>query len=584
MNVQAIQQQIQNWYSPNLLQHIRVCQLAMLGFGTSQEEIRVQGRAYIAGIGSGGQFNYFPPVLRSIDQMSTSNPILKNTRILESQIRSVDMVPDWLGVSEIKNLSRKSWWHQRVNGLDGYGGFKDDMDRVFMDFAMLGVGYARVGVCEYEDGDRAELRYIDPFSVISDPYTDIENSEGVAVCTIYGQNEFERRFPKLDFAAYADNWANDANFMSRGARVLEYYTHKEYLAMSASNGFFGEVMDQGENELGCVPIVQFKGFTPPGSIIPIGLAELQLSSAQDIMNLTNTIRRKAYNDAFIAIEPGFFTQESLAKYAEKLDPQYLQIDTEESRRLLQDGAKPFIDMPRVGANQDVMNLLNIALADNREQSAVSANAAGVGQDTETTATEVRSIDARMDAQYRALLRGFIRPMMVAAVKLAKVAQRFDNAPFSVPFLGATHEFNMDNSEMTSEVCWSGALVPQFEEENIFTSDAGRRKAEEVNKWMQVYQLTQSPEALKKLIEALGVIDVDTYIQAPQAPMQQAMGGMNPGQAMGPEQGMSPEMMGGQQRPPELGPAGYQAAAPQPGPPIDQQTTDLASALAGLGQG
>ncbi len=46
-------------------------------------------------------------------------------------------------------------------------------------------------------------------------FTDIENSEGVAVCTIYGQNEFERRFPKLDFAAYADNWANDANFMSQ---------------------------------------------------------------------------------------------------------------------------------------------------------------------------------------------------------------------------------------------------------------------------------------------------------------------------------------------------------------------------------
>ena len=92
-------------------------------------------------------------------------------------------------------------------------------------------------------------------------------------------------------------------------------------------------------------MTEFKGFTPPGSIIPIGLAELQLSSAQDIMNLTNTIRRKAYNDAFIAIEPGFFTPESLQKYAEKLDPQYLQIDTEESRRLLQDGAKPFIDMP-----------------------------------------------------------------------------------------------------------------------------------------------------------------------------------------------------------------------------------------------
>ncbi|MFN7163145.1 MAG: hypothetical protein ACK5VJ_01305 [Pseudomonadota bacterium] len=576
MNVQNVQQQLQNWYSPNLLQHIRFCQLAMLGFGTSQEEIRTVGKAYIAGIGSGGQFNYFPPVLRQIDQMSTSNPILKNTRILESQIRAVDMVPDWLGISEIKNVSRKAWWRQRVNGLDGYGGFKDDLDRTFMDFAMLGVGYCRVGVCEYEDGDRAEIRYLDPFSVISDPYTDIENSDGVGIVTIYGENEFEKRFPKLDFAAYADNWANDANFMSRGARVLEYYTHTDYLAMSASNGFFGEVMEQGDNELGCIPVTQFKGFTPPGSIIPIGLAELQLSSAQDIMNLTNTIRRKAYNDAFIAIEPGFFTPESLQKYAEKLDPQYLQIDTEESRRLLQDGAKPFIDMPRVGANADVMNLLNIALADNREQSAVSANAAGVGQDNETTATEVRSIDSRMDAQYRALLRGFILPMMQAAVKLAKVAERFDNAPFVVPFLGTSHEFNADNPEMTTETCWSGVKVPNFEEEELFTQDAARRKAEEVNKWQMVFQLTQNPEALKKLIESLGVVDVDTYVQAPQAP--QGMPGM-PGM----EQQMGIPMDAGQ-RSPELGPQGYQAAAPQPGPPMDQANSDLANALAGLGQG
>ncbi|MFN7882275.1 MAG: hypothetical protein ACK5PF_04590, partial [bacterium] len=91
----------------------------------------------------------------------------------------------------------------------------------------------------------------------------------------------------------------------------------------------------------------------------------------------------------------------------------------------------------------------------------------------------------------------------------------------------------------------------------------------------VFQLTQNPEALKKLIESLGVVDVDTYVQAPQAP--QGMPGM-PGM----EQQMGAPVDAGQ-RPPEFGPQGYQAAAPQPGPPMDQANSDLATALAGLGQ-
>jgi len=108
-----------------------------------------------------------------------------------------------------------------------------------------------------------------------------------------------------------------------------------------------------------------------------------------------------------------------------------QIDSEKARALYQLGARPFIEIPRVGANPDTMNLLNISINDNREQAAVSASAAGVTTSGETTATEVRSIDSRMDSQYRALLRTFTRSHAGFCVKLAKVAEKYDNAPFPV---------------------------------------------------------------------------------------------------------------------------------------------------------
>lgn len=530
MNVKDVQETLRDWYSPNKVSQFRMLQLAMMGFGMTEEEIRQRGIEYLGtsvSTGTGGGIIYFPPIMRSFGMIRESNPILKNMRILASQVRGVDIVPDWQGVPTYQNEARKSWWNTRCKGSDGYTSFKNDSDKAFLDFAMIGVGYLRVCVNTYDDVQRASASYVSPLDVISDPYLDIDESSGVGIVSIMGRDEFNTKFSGKRFDEYQQNFFNPSGFVAKGVRVIEWFSQDKYMAFPDT--YSNEPLMVSENPFGCIPIQAFTNFIPSGSVMPMGLVEMQLSSAMDIIEMTSDIRQKARNDGFIAIEPGFFTKESLERYKNTRNIEYLQIDTENARVLYQLGAKPFIEIPRNGANPDTMNLLQISMQENREQSAVSAQAAGVQSSAETTATEIRSIDNRMDSQYRALLRTFTRSYAGFCVKLAKVAEQYDNAPFSMSYLGVSINMNDGDPEKTSELVWAGAKIPTFEDETLFSQDAVAKMAMEAGKYEKIFALTQSPEAIKKIIEALGVDNADSYINQPQQSPMDAMAGMMGGQ-------------------------------------------------------
>ena len=58
---------------------------------------------------------------------------------------------------------------------------------------------------------------------------------------------------------------------------------------------------------------------------------------------------------------------------------------------------------------------------------------------------------------------------------------------------------------------------------------------ETMKFEKIFAMTQSPEAIKSMIEAMGVENVDKYIPQPQTPM--------PGMGMPGMEGLPPELAG-----------------------------------------
>ena len=218
MKVTDIQDQLQYWYSPNTVNHYRTLQLIMMGYGLDESEVRKNAPELMApmvssGTGAGALL-YFPPILRTFEQMRQSNPILKNMRILNSQVRGVDITPDWQGIPSYQNDARKAWWNQRSKGSDGYAAFKNDSDQAFLDFAMLGVGYIKICVNNYEGTQRATGKYVSPLDIISDPYRNIDDSEGVGIVTLMGRGEFESKFNGKDFDQYKQTFFNPAGYIS----------------------------------------------------------------------------------------------------------------------------------------------------------------------------------------------------------------------------------------------------------------------------------------------------------------------------------------------------------------------------------
>jgi hypothetical protein len=164
--------------------------------------------------------------------------------------------------------------------------------------------------------------------------------------------------------------------------------------------------------------------------------------------------------------------------------------------------------------------------------------AGVISPEQRTATEINQVAQQSSAQSAFLSREFMRCMQSFAVKMATGAKLFDDAPFYVMYGGLEVLFN-DGSDIhtTSEGVWSGPLSAVFSEEDLTVSDMATRQAKEWAKWMGIFQITQSPAALKKAIESQGIHNPDDYMPSPQP---SAEGGLPPN-ALGAENSPMPSM-------------------------------------------
>jgi hypothetical protein len=543
-NLESVRKMLSDSVNTTKRQHLRKMQLHLLGFdpdmrSDENQQLAVStgaGKQYITeNLGSSGtpnSFGVYELITRSPEAYMRSNPILNNLRITLAQTRSVDIVPEWLGIPAdgILSLARKAWWQQRAQGIDGYGGWKDDLDRAYMDFAALGLGCLRVGVCEYEDGDRVSPCYISPLNVLTDPYAkSMEESKTVSFITIMGLDEASERFPKYDFDRpnAKQSYMSNEGVTTEGVQIIECYSILDkddapsYVAFL--NDERGEVVHKEDNPFGFLPFGAFLNFQPPGSNMPIGLVEMQVYDAKEIQNEEEEIRRKAKRDAQLAVNPSLIHPDDWAAIEKGEDPRYIRLQDDVA--LIQAGGVPIMEVPRVAVNQDRFQWLNMRMASIDEKSGVGANGSGAPNEEGTTATEVNSINARLGAQSSFLSREFSRGYQSFAVKLGKAAAMFDTAPFIMTFENTPIEFNGKNKALTSKEIWSGPLNAVISEEDLLMTDVNQKKEKAIMKaqmWIEALvspAAQMAPKAVIMLGEALGITNPESYMPAPmQAPM------------------------------------------------------------------
>lgn len=530
--------------------HLRKMQLHLLGFDPDRRVGDKNGVAQFASdgvkryvtenlgaVGKNG-FGVYDLITRTPEAYMRSNPILNNLRITLAQTRAVDIVPEWTGIPTdgILSLARKGWWQQRSQGIDGYGGWKDDLDRAYMDFAALGVGCLRIGVCEYDDGDRVGPRYISPLNVMTDPYAaSMEESRIVSFVTIMGMEEAEERFPDYDFDKpnAKQSYMNMEGVTTEGVQVVEFYHVNErgdapgYVAFL--NDDRGEVIEKSDNPFKFLPFGTFLNFQPPGASMPIGLVEMQVFDAKEIQNEEEEIRRKSKRDAQIAIHPALIHPDDLQAIADGEDPRYIRLQDDPA--LMQAGGVPITEVPRVAVNQDRFAWLRMRQESIDEKSGVGANAQGTQTQNGTTATEIESINARLGAQASFLSREFSRGYQSFAVKLGRAAAMYDTAPFVMTFENTPIEFNGGRRELTSKAIWNGPLNAVIGEEDLLLTDVNQKKEKQIMKaqlWLQAISSPAAQIAPKGVImlgEALGVTDPESYLPAPPQMMPSPLPGV-----------------------------------------------------------
>jgi hypothetical protein len=418
-------------------------QLHLLGFDpdrrSTDREIKTHFISENRGSGAhANSFGVYDLITRSPEAYMRSNPILNNLRITLAQTRAVDLVPDWTGIPAdgVVSLARKAWWQQRAQGIDGYGGWKDDLDRAYMDFAALGIGCLRIGVCEYQDGNRVSPRYISPLNIMTDPYAaSMDESRFVSFVTVMGLEEASERFPDFDFDCpnAKQTYMTSEGITTEGVQVVEYYHVRDkedapgYVAFL--NDDRGEVIEKSDNPFKFLPLGTFLNFQPPGASMPVGLVEMQVYDSAEIQREEEEIRRKSKRDAQIALHPSLIHPDDMQAIADGEDPRYIRLQDDPA--LLQAGGTPIVQVPRVPINQDRFAWLRMRQESIDEKSGIGANAAGVTTMHGTTATEIESINSRLGAQASFLSREFSRGYQSFSVKLGRAAAMYDTAPFTV---------------------------------------------------------------------------------------------------------------------------------------------------------
>ena len=541
--IEGIRQCLRDSVSTTKRNHLRKMQLHLLGFDPDRRStdkdagIRFSnesGSKYITeNLGSGAQastFGVYDLITRSPEAYMRSNPILNNLRITLAQTRAVDLVPEWTGLQSdgIISVARKAWWQQRAQGIDGYGGWKDDLDRAYMDFAALGIGCLRIGVCEYQDGNRISPRYISPLNVMTDPYSaSMDESRMCSFVTIMGLEEASERFPVYDFDKpnAKQTYMTLDGITTEGVQIVEYYHVRDkddapgYVAFL--NDDKGDVIEKSDNPFKFLPLGTFLNFQPPGASMPIGLVEMQVYDSREIQSEEEEIRRKSKRDAQIALHPSLIHPDDLQAIADGEDPRYIRLQDDPA--LIQAGGQPIMEVPRVPINQDRFAWLRMRQQSIDEKSGIGANAAGALTPAGTTATEIESINSRLGAQASFLSREFSRGYQSFAVKLGRAAAMYDTAPFVVTFQNTPIAFNSQFRSLTSKEIWSGPLNAVIGEEDLMLTDVNHKKDKAIAKaqmWLTAVSspaAQMSPKAVVLLGEALGVTDPEKYLPAPPLP-------------------------------------------------------------------
>jgi hypothetical protein len=265
---------------------------------------------------------------------------------------------------------------------------------------------------------------------------------------------------------------------------------------------------------------------------------MQSYASKRIDEIDEMITTYAKRGTQVVLDVDLLDDDSLAQIQDGKHPQYILFGEGWNKMAREEGRTPFTVIPRDQVPSDLWQERQFWEQYLRESSGVSSAMAGVISPEQRTATEINQVAQQSSAQSAFLSREFMRCMQSFAVKMATGAKLFDDAPFYVMYGGLEVLFN-DGSDIhtTSEGVWSGPLSAVFSEEDLTVSDMATRQAKEWAKWMGIFQITQSPAALKKAIESQGIHNPDDYMPNPQP---SAQGGL-PTNALGAENSPMPSM-------------------------------------------
>ena len=534
--IKEAQRRLEDSYMPERYRHLRSLQRKLLGFDDEGS-----GVTHTEGI-----FVYYEPMRRTAQEYEKPNRILNNLRLLVSQTRSVEVVPDWTGlVSEEQRTARKAWWVQRSQGIGHSSGWKDDADRCDMDFKGLGIGFLKASAEDTGEHTVMNARYRSPLHVGFDPYAMSPlDSDWTWDADVWSIEQASERFPDHDFEKDALTYYTSENMIAEGVIIIEYY-HKrppkgEPGYMAILKDFRGEVLESGENPWGDMcPHQAFVNYVPPGSRYPVGLIEMQSYASKRIDEIDEMITTYAKRGTQVVLDVDLLDDDSLEQIQDGKHPQYILFGEGWNKMAREEGRTPFTVIPRDQVPSDLWQERQFWEQYLRESSGVSSAMAGVISPEQRTATEINQVAQQSSAQSTFMSREFMRCMQSFAVKMATGAKLFDDAPFYVMYGGLEVLFN-DGSDIhtTSEGVWSGPLSAVFSEEDLTVTDMASKQAKEWAKWMGIFQITQSPAALKKAIESQGIHNPDDYMPSPQP---SAEGGL-PTNALGAENSpMMPQM-------------------------------------------
>lgn len=511
--------------------------------GEPRDDLAEYNKLVAESIGNAGsEWGHYDPFRPSIREYSRMNLIQNNLRILTAQTRAIDVAPQWVNTADdIVARARAEWWKWRSHGMDGLGGWKTDFDNAFSDFAALGEGYLRAGLTKGEKGNAVTVTHYHPLNIMLDPYAKYSNeSRWVCFSTVYGREEAAERFPKFDFDAHVSAQYQRTGMTVDGVRIIEYFARKSvdsdmpsYCAMA---GYLsGEVIDEDDNPFGDVlPYQSFLGFIPSGSDMPIGMVASCLYVQSELTRIDDDYRKKSERENLLGLPPELFNKDDLAAYADGKRPEFLRLDAQYLNKT-DDPARHIITVPRNGENVDQKQRRQELFGMMQMLSGVSSLDMGQISGNDATATEIAQVAARGQSQVSFYSREFARGVQELAVKAAKIAKKFDTDPFCVNMDGVPIWYNSGDRRLTSQTLFDGPLNVVIGDEDLIMTDVNSKRMKEGQKWLQIFGVSQSPEAWRQYLLSQGIKNPEDFMppsMGPGGPGGPGPGGPGPQGPMG----------------------------------------------------